>query len=58
MKLNCETAVGKDLILLSVQAVNLCFCHHHSRIPNAKDIFPVTCELCLEGMYFERMWQV
>lgn len=58
MKLNRATAVGKDLTLLLVKAVNLYFCHHHSHIPNAKDVFPVTCELCLEEMYFERIRQV
>lgn len=50
MKLNCvpKTAMGKDLTLLSVKAVNMYFSHHRSRITNAEDIFPETCESCLE----------
>lgn len=52
MKLNCvpEIPVVKDLILLTLKAVNMYFRHHHSHIPNAADAFPVTCESCLERM--------
>lgn len=52
MKLNCvpEIPVGKDLILLPLNAVNIYFRHHHSHNSNAADTFPVTCESCLDGM--------